>query len=515
MEETDMVAHFSVSGVGRQSDGAVFSTVFCPAKAMGPAQRQDLALRALAAAEPVCRLAAEHGVSRKFVAQQVDRAEAALDKAFAPQPDAAEKVLFHLPVTKAWLEQVVLGLTLVCHSSLRGVHEFCRDVLGQPVSVGKARNVLQRAVGRARSCNDRQDLSAVRIGAHDEIFQSGRPVLVGADVDSTYCYLLSLEEHRDADTWGLRLLELRDQGFAPEATIGDAGRGMRAGQALALPDVSCRGDVFHALQQSQSLVTLLENRAYEAIATRDELQRKKAHRARQGQRTSDLSPRIASARRVENEAVGLAADVAVLVDWLRRDILSLAGPDHAMRCELFDFVVDELRQRATLGPRRIGAVARALSNQRDDLLAFAAQLDEDLAGLARQWQLPVATLREMFNTEVLDQENPTRWSRQASLRERLGGRFEAIRVAVAALAKQTVRASSVIENLNSRLRSYFFLRRHLAPDYLALLQFFLNHRRFLRSERGERIGKSPTELLTGQPHPHWLEMLGYQRFRRN
>jgi len=87
-----------------------------------------------------------------------------------------------------------------------------------------------------------------------------------------------------------------------------------------------------------------------------------------------------------------------------------------------------------------------------------------LAALARQCQLPVATLREMFNTEVLDQENPTRWTREAALRDRLGGRFEAIRVAVAALAKQTVRASSVIENLNSRLRSYFFLRRHLGSD---------------------------------------------------
>jgi hypothetical protein len=515
MEETDMVAHFSVSGVARQSDTAVFCTVFCPAKAMGPRQRQNLAVRALAAAEPVCRLAAEHGVSRKFVSQQVDCAEAALQQAFAPESDGTAEVLFHLPVTKDWIEQATLALMLCCHSSLRGACEFFRDVLDFPISVGKVHNVLQQAVQHARATNDRQDLSAVRIGAHDEIFQSGQPVLVGADVDSTYCYLLSLEEHRDADTWGLRLLELQDQGFAPQATIADAGRGLRAGQALALPDVSCRGDVFHALQQSQSLATLLENRAYEAIAARDELERQKARRARQGQRTSDLSPRIASARRVENEAVGLAADVAVLVDWLRRDILSLAGPDHAMRCELFNFVVDELRQRATLGPRRIGAVARALSNQRDDLLAFAAQLDEDLAGLARQCQLPVATLREMFNTLVLDQENPTCWTREAALRDRLGGRFEAIRVAVAALAKQTVRASSVIENLNSRLRSYFFLRRHLGPDYLALLQFFLNHRRFPRSERVERIGKSPTELLTGQSHPHWLEMLGYERFRRN
>ena len=65
---------------------------------------------------------------------------------------------------------------------------------------------------------------------------------------------------------------------------------------------------------------------------------------------------------------------------------------------------------------------------------------------------------------------------------------------------QVVRASSVVENLNSRLRNYFFLRRQLGPDYLALLQFFLNHRRFLRSEHAERVGKSPAELLTGQSH---------------
>ena len=83
------------------------------------------------------------------------------------------------------------------------------------------------------------------------------------------------------------------------------------------------------------------------------------------------------------------------------------------------------------------------------------------------------------------------------------------------LAQRTVRANSVIENLNSRLRNYFFLRRHLGADYLALLQFFLNHRRFLRSERPERVGKSPAELLTGEAHPHWLEMLGYTRFSQN
>jgi len=29
------------------------------------------------------------------------------------------------------------------------------------------------------------------------------------------------------------------------------------------------------------------------------------------------------------------------------------------------------------------------------------------------------------------------------------------------------------------------------------------------------VGKSPAELLTGQSHPHWLELLGYTRFSQN
>jgi hypothetical protein len=73
----------------------------------------------------------------------------------------------------------------------------------------------------------------------------------------------------------------------------------------------------------------------------------------------------------------------------------------------------------------------------------------------------------------------------------------------------------MVENLNSRLRSYFFLRRHVGKGYLSLLQFFLNHRRYLRSEHPERVNQSPAELLNGQRHPHWLELLGYTRFSRN
>ncbi|MGL4554271.1 MAG: hypothetical protein ACRC33_24165, partial [Gemmataceae bacterium] len=68
----------------------------CPAKALDPSRRQDLAVAALAGLRPVSVLAAEHHVSRKFVYQQAGHADGALRLAFGPDPgDAAEDpVLF-------------------------------------------------------------------------------------------------------------------------------------------------------------------------------------------------------------------------------------------------------------------------------------------------------------------------------------------------------------------------------------------------------------------------------------
>ena len=129
--------------------------------------------------------------------------------------------------------------------------------------------------------------------------------------------------------------------------------------------------------------------------------------------------------------------------------------------------------------------------------------------------MPPTLVEEVRQVLSLAASRPERWQREKALWQRWGCRYGVLREAVAELLGKVVRASSVIENLNSRLRSYFFLRRHLGGDYLALLQFFLNHRRLVRSAHAERVGKSPAELLTGQSQPHWLEMLGYSLFSRN
>jgi hypothetical protein len=72
--------------------------------------------------------------------------------------------------------------------------------------------------------------------------------LAYVDLDSTSCYLLAAEDHRDGESWAIHRWDLAAKGLQPDPTVADGGKGWRAGQALAWPRVPCRGDVFPALQ---------------------------------------------------------------------------------------------------------------------------------------------------------------------------------------------------------------------------------------------------------------------------
>lgn len=262
------------------------------------------------------------------------------------------------------------------------------------------------------------------------------------------------------------------------------------------------------------LVTYLENRAIGCITAREKLERRMARTKKRGDGRA-LSRRLGIVREEENRAVELADNVRTLADWLANDILSVAGPCLQDRHELLDFVVAELESREELCSHRIAPVRRKLQNQADDLLVFAELLDERLEAVALRFGASEHLVRQLCELQKLDQSETLYWQRRAQLQRRSPGRVnvydleEAIREEIAA----TPRASSLVENYNSRLRRYFFLRRHLGQGYLELLRFYLNHCRFVRSRRTERQGKSAAEVLLGRPHLHWLEMLGFRRFR--
>jgi hypothetical protein len=136
-------------------------------------------------------------------------------------------------------------------------------------------------------------------------------------------------------------------------------------------------------------------------------------------------------------------------------------------------------------------------------------LDDRLAMIAHAQQLSEHVMRAACVLHRKPSTSPSYWQGWNQLRARISGQLHAVFDAVAQAMAQIPRSSALVENLNSRLRNYFTLRRQLGGTYMDLLQFFLNHRSFLRSRVPERVGKSPAQLMTGQDHPHWLTLLGF------
>jgi len=152
----------------------------------------------------------------------------------------------------------------------------------------------------------------------------------------------------------------------------------------------------------------------------------------------------------------------------------------------------------------IKALRKALSKQSSVLLAFAAILDQKLQEIAQAFDTSLYLIRSVCLLTKHKTSSVDYWQEWNRLHHLLPNKFHLILEAVSGAMATTPRTSSLVENLNSRLRNYFFLRKQLSSDYLDLLRFFLHHGTFIRSRHSERVVKSPTELMTGQAHPHWL-----------
>lgn len=363
------------------------------AASLPPDIRQKLAIEVLAKTKPISHLATEHQVSRKFVYYQGHKAEMALKESFeSTAPDS--EVLFYLPSTKTWLLQLILGLVLICHCSYRGVVELLRDLFDLPISVGTIHNRLQSAAASAAEINQAQDLSRIKVGLDDEIFQGSQPVLAGVDAVSTYCYLLQGVEHRDEETWGWHLLEAMEQGFKPDYTIADGGTALRAGQKAVMGETPCHGDVFHLQQQFETVANNLSGQAMGATSRRQALEQEMivAKQKAQGNR---VSKKLTQACQTESTAIALARDVKTLLQWLNHDVLELAGPPLVERQELYDFVVAELRLREGIGGKKVRVLRKALQNQRDHILGFAQVLDDKLDEIAKRLNTPLYWVQQM------------------------------------------------------------------------------------------------------------------------
>lgn len=475
--------------------------------------RQNIGVSAFAG-RSITDLSCEHSVSRKFVYTQKDKVSKGLSSAFCANEQADDKrVLFTISVTKQWLRTQVISLALNCRSSYRRIISHLLDTLGIRISIGSIHNILSSASKEAQAINSQEDLSNINVGSHDEMFHAGKPILTGIDLDSAYCYLLEPVDQRDAQSWGIHLLDCVEKGLSPEYTVADFGTGLRAGQSLALPDVPCFGDVFHALQEGTKVLKALENHAYRSIRYCGELTKKmaKAIKNKDGRK---YGHRLSKAKQYQDEAIELYDSLNIILGWLRCDILAFSAASLEERQQLYDFFLTCLREINQSDHRLITKLLTFFTNNKTELLMFAQEIDKITLDITQKFHIAQKHARQAVTLQYTKNHTAQYQELDIELRNIFKKSYHRILQAVKKSLRKVFRASSMVENLNGRLRKYFSLRQNLGKHFLPLLRFFFNHRNVERSRVQNRQGKTPREALTGISHAHWLDMLGFETFSR-
>ena len=285
--------------------------------------------KALAGTRPITQLAHDYDVSRKFVYQQAAKAEQALDAAFAPtDPDAAPGSL-----SPARHQSLAAATDPRPGPDLPQFLPRRRRTAAATSSI--IRSPWAPSITSSTTPSPRPAVSTTRTTLHQRArsvptTRSSRPaapVLVGADVASTYCYLLSQEEHRDADTWGVRLLELHDAASPPtppsptsRRACGPA-RNSPARRALPRRRLPCpaQGNAAGHVPGESGLRGHRRPQQME--------QRQAPPSTVRAARTIAVAQQLRTARQAEAQAMALAEEVALLAQWLREDILAVAGAD--------------------------------------------------------------------------------------------------------------------------------------------------------------------------------------------
>ncbi len=472
--------------------------------------KRAIALKAIVREESVSQISKDYDCSRTTVYNQHRKALQAANQAFDEEDDS---VLYSVPVTKQFIKQVALALGMICKSSYRDTKFFIKSIFDYSVSIGNVFNVMDDASKKAKSINDGYDLSLIKTSAADELFHRNKPILDVVDIDSRFCALLAKADRRDYETWGVHLLDLQSQGYSPETTLMDSAKGLLKGHAEVLPNTARRLDHFHLIKDLKDCGRFLKHQEDSAITKAFHLQRK-ANNAK----NAAGKKYYADAALIAFNAVSVLEDnrrtFNLLAQWLQHDVLQLPGHEPYTRAVLYDFILREMTALSDKQPHRISDIVTSLYTQRDALLDVANTLNVEFTQLAEKYKQPVARLWDLCFVARYDIDSFKYNEKAEALETLIGADYDEIEDEVLGILENTHRCSSMVENLNSRVRPYLAEQKEVTQKRLDLIQFYLNHKPFARSKHARLINKTPAQALTGKDHQHWLEMLGFSLFKQ-
>lgn len=467
----------------------------------------------------VSELADQYGVSRNTVYDVLDKTQNILEQQVL-QKDASP--VLWVPVDQNQIARAITGLRVVGPNSLRDIEDLIPILYpGCKMSYGSIQAIAAAAEARAEQRNLQTDLAPITVGALDEMFSQGDPVLAGVDLDAGFLFLLALRDQRAAEDWADELDRCQRQGLDLQVVVKDAALGIEAGVREIFPDTEQRDDCFHALYEMGKLKRQLEQRAYGVISRVDELQtaidklryrgradkrRKLAQRLRwEQQRCSEAIELFDQFEAAQKQAVE-AMDVVDLERGILKDASWMQAEIQAAAAKMLDMDEDKCRK-----------VGRYINNRAPGLVLYAQQMNAELAAIAsRHGQRAMILACIMLRLISALDDRRRAWCRRqdrqqligayAGLKQIAGPDTDTILSEVEQVFIRRYRASSAVEGFNAALRPYLYVHKGVTQGFLELFRFYYNHR---QRRWGRHKGTSAYEAMTGEAVDDWLMQLGY------
>jgi hypothetical protein len=457
------------------------------------------------------QIAQTYQISRTFLYQLLLAANLQLEVLFSDEKRLFQKDHQHL-------EHLLLLLRLEGNCSLLSISSILQALQCHPNSLGYLSQFFQSA-GQTLPSTLVMPSKKLVFYLSDEIFAIDAPILVTIDAQSTAILKIELASDRSADTWKAHFEALEDHQFFSLGMASDRGTGLVAGYQAACDMALWVADYFHEFRDLFKLLHQLERKAYAAIAKEYDAARTFAN----AKSESNLHKRLQhydTAHRVCEQAMALYDQLAMLLHWLR-EALQLCSAHGRLRTQedvrsdlmpLFDLMqeLDCAALTKTLKPIRshIDDIVVPFKHAEDIDAALRVVVPHDaLDFLVLAWHHDHFVYQSGAKQKAYLQSERDFYL--ACAEGLLGNEFDRLKTLVFDKLDTIVRASSLVEMVNSLIRPYLnSCKGQITQETLNLIMFYHNHRRY---KSGKRQGKAPIELLTGEPlETPWWELLRQQ-----
>ena len=407
-------------------------------------------------------------------------------------------------VTDTFIERCVMGLSLYCRAPIEGIVQFFDQVVVHHVSKGTIGNIRKRAAEKAAAFDESIQLDAIREIATDEIFQQGKPVLTGIDIDTNYVICIDAETDRSGETWRKCFDRQKSRGLAPDVNVSDGASGLKKGVEQAFPGMLQQADVFHMLRNLGREVKGIEKYALSELKAYYDAQYKifVRKRGKPDKKVGNLYWKL------KGEIDGIlhrTDEVLILFDWLQESV-GFTGDCYERSKRICEWILDEMSQRFPERQKYQQAI-QSFRAHLGELLSFLLRLEQKMAEKSKDFpRIDISDFRLMYQQRRTT-SNQAWECMEVRLWRRFGNRLPEAREVLEKMLRSTHRASSMIENLNGRLRCFMNLKREIPEQFLILIKVYFNTKKQMRSRHEEWKGTSALERLTGKRTPEFLDIV--------